>query len=98
MPGPRLTIGWQPTPRTIGKGCKQSLPPRRLPARCYLRQRPATHRWTDWRCSMNPLPTESQQPDSEAAVEVPKAVIDLSIYVMPAFATLAVSHLERSQR
>ena len=47
---------------------------------------------------MNPLPTESQQTDIEASVEVPKPVIDLSIYVMPAFATLAVSHLERSQR
>ncbi len=47
---------------------------------------------------MNPLSTESQKTKIEASVEVPKPVIDLSIHVMSAFATLAVSHLERSQR
>ncbi len=46
---------------------------------------------------MNPLPIESQKTGAEASVEVPKPVIDLSIYVMPSFATLAVSNLEHSQ-
>ncbi len=47
---------------------------------------------------MNVLPTESQQTNPEASVEVPKPAIDLSIYVMPAFVTLTVSDLERSRR
>jgi hypothetical protein len=47
---------------------------------------------------MNPLPTESQKATTASEVEVPSPVIDLSIYVMPAFATLAVSNLERSRR
>lgn len=47
---------------------------------------------------MNPFPTESQKTDAGSSVEVPSPVIDLSIYVMPSFATLAVSNLERSQR
>lgn len=47
---------------------------------------------------MNALPTESQKTGTEASVEVPKPVIDLSIYVMPSFATLAVSNLEHAQR
>lgn len=47
---------------------------------------------------MNALRTEPQKTDAEASVEVPKPVIDLSIYVMPCFTTLAVSHLEHAQR
>lgn len=47
---------------------------------------------------MNPLPTESQKANTASEVEVPSPVIDLSIYVMPSFATLAVSNLERSRR
>jgi catechol 2,3-dioxygenase-like lactoylglutathione lyase family enzyme len=39
-----------------------------------------------------------QAREDETAVEVPKPEIDLSIYVMPFFATLTVSQLERSQR
>jgi catechol 2,3-dioxygenase-like lactoylglutathione lyase family enzyme len=35
---------------------------------------------------------------TDLSVEVPKPVIDLSIYVMPSFATLTVSSLERAQR
>ncbi len=47
---------------------------------------------------MNPLLTESQKTNAASEVEVPSPVIDLSIYVMPSFATLAVSNVERSQR
>lgn len=47
---------------------------------------------------MNALPSEPQKTNPEASVEVPKPVIDLSIYVMPAFVTLSVSNLERSRR
>jgi catechol 2,3-dioxygenase-like lactoylglutathione lyase family enzyme len=41
---------------------------------------------------------DAEQPYEEAAVEVPTPEIDLSIYVMPFFATLTVSQLERSRR
>src|SRR5689334_16790167 len=47
---------------------------------------------------MNLPPTEPQKTSSSSEFEVPSPVIDLSIYVMPAFATLSVSDLERSRR
>jgi catechol 2,3-dioxygenase-like lactoylglutathione lyase family enzyme len=47
---------------------------------------------------MNALPSKSQETNPETSVEVPKPVIDLSIYVMPAFVTPTVSDLERSRR
>jgi catechol 2,3-dioxygenase-like lactoylglutathione lyase family enzyme len=47
---------------------------------------------------MNALPSEPQKTNPEAPIEVPKPVIDLSIYVMPSFATLTVSDLDRSGR
>lgn len=47
---------------------------------------------------MSTLPSEPQKIDAGSSVEVPSPVIDLSIYVMPSFATLTVSNLERSQR
>ena len=47
---------------------------------------------------MNTMPTESQKANTTSEFEVPSPVIDLSIYVMPSFATLSVSNLERSRR
>src|SRR5690349_16679075 len=48
---------------------------------------------------MNTLPSGSPQANSGSAaeVEVPVPAIDLSIYVMPAFATLTVSDLAASR-
>jgi catechol 2,3-dioxygenase-like lactoylglutathione lyase family enzyme len=47
---------------------------------------------------MNTMPTDSQKTNTVSEIEVPSPVIDLSIYVMPSFATLSVSDLERSRR
>ncbi|HEX8033333.1 MAG TPA: VOC family protein [Ktedonobacterales bacterium] len=47
---------------------------------------------------MNTLPSASEQSHAASDVEVPVPAIDLSIYVMPAFATLTVSDLAASRR
>jgi catechol 2,3-dioxygenase-like lactoylglutathione lyase family enzyme len=47
---------------------------------------------------MNASPIEPQKANNSSEFEVPSPVIDLSIYAMPAFATLSVSDLERSRR
>lgn len=47
---------------------------------------------------MKPMPSEFQKDEATSEVEVPSPVIDLRIYVMPAFATLTVSDMKRSRR
>lgn len=47
---------------------------------------------------MNTLSTNTQQTNPVPEIEVPLPVIDLSIYVMPSFATLSVSNLGHSRR
>lgn len=46
---------------------------------------------------MNREPIPSQHVTDAAQVEVPAPIIDMDIYVMPAFATLSVSDLDRSR-
>src|SRR5262249_50155191 len=47
---------------------------------------------------MTTLPTGSQRHKAALNVETPDPALDLSIYVMPAFATLTVSDLAASRR